>query len=143
MLPSIFEGQDASKIEVLAFANLPCRNRRIVFIVGLDDLRDNAGSDNIFPCEVDVSNFRDEGNPPDCIRKAGASCDVNLRSVAIDDDFGVQPNAGQEHLHLLWRRVLCFVKDDKGILEGSATEIAQRDCFNRLVLQKVLNFRLP
>ena len=137
MLPSIFGVLLASKFEGLTSSNFLRRNRRIVFIVSLDDFRDDAGSNNIIPREMNVCHFRDEGNPSNCIGQAGTSCDVDLRRITIDDDFCVQPNAGQEHFHLLRGGVLRFIKNDKGFFESSATEIPQRDGFNDLVLQKV------
>ncbi len=43
--------------------------------------------------------------------------DVDLRGVAGDDGLGPEPDPGEEHLHLLGRRVLRLVEDDERRVE--------------------------
>ena len=63
------------------------------------------------------------------------------RDVAGDDGLGAEADAGEEHLHLLGRRVLRLVEDDEGVVErapahegerrdldGAALEALRRPC---------------
>ena len=51
---------------------------------------------------------------------------VDLGDVAGDHGLGADADAGEEHLHLLGRRVLRFVEDDEGVVEGAAAHEGQR-----------------
>ena len=45
---------------------------------------------------------------------------VGLRDVARHHRLRAEPQPGEEHLHLLRRRVLRFVEDDERIVQGAA-----------------------
>ena len=54
-----------------------------------------------------------------------AARQVDLRGVARDDDLGAEAQACEEHFHLADRRVLGFVQDDEGVVEGAAAHVGQ------------------
>ena len=60
---------------------------------------------------------------------------VNLCNVAGDDGFGADADARQEHFHLLRRRVLCFVKDDEGMVERASAHVGKRSDFDGIALE--------
>ena len=51
--------------------------------------------------------------------------EVDLGRVAVDDGLRAEPDAREEHLHLLGRRVLRLVQDDERIIQGSAPHVGQ------------------
>ena len=51
---------------------------------------------------------------------------VDLGDVAGDDALGAEADAGQEHLHLLGRRVLRLVEDDERAVERAAPHEGER-----------------
>ena len=51
---------------------------------------------------------------------------VDLGDVAGDDDLRAEADAGEEHLHLLGRRVLGLVEDDEAVVERAAAHERQR-----------------
>ena len=57
---------------------------------------------------------------------AAALGQVDLGDVAGDDDLRPEPEAGEEHLHLLGRRVLRLVEDDERVVERAATHERER-----------------
>ena len=56
---------------------------------------------------------------------------VDLGHVAGDDDLRAEPEPGQEHLHLLGRRVLRFVEDDERVVQGAAAHVRKRRDLDR------------
>ncbi len=58
--------------------------------------------------------------------RLGAAGQVDLAGVTRDDHLGAEPEAGEEHLHLLGRGVLRLVEDDEGVVEGAAAHERQR-----------------
>ncbi len=57
---------------------------------------------------------------------AAAAGHVDLGGVAGDDGLGPEADAGEEHLHLLGRRVLRLVEDDEAAVERAAPHERQR-----------------
>ena len=55
---------------------------------------------------------------------------VYLGRVAGDDDFRTEPDAREEHLHLLGCRVLCFVENDEAVVQGSPAHECERCHFH-------------
>jgi hypothetical protein len=55
-----------------------------------------------------------------------AALQVDLRDVAGDHRLGADADAGQEHLHLLRRRVLRLVEDDEGVVQRAPAHVGQR-----------------
>ncbi len=51
---------------------------------------------------------------------------VDLGDVAGHDHLRAEPEAGQEHLHLLGRRVLRLVEDDERVVQRAATHVRER-----------------
>src|ERR1019366_6968245 len=52
--------------------------------------------------------------------------EVDLRHVARDDGLAAEPEAREEHLHLLGRRVLGLVQDDERVVERAAAHEGKR-----------------
>lgn len=61
--------------------------------------------------------------------------DVDLGDISSDDNLGVEPNSGQEHLHLFWGGVLSLVQDDEAVVERATTHEGQGRNFNGVLLQ--------
>src|SRR5204863_6574859 len=81
-------------------------------LVSLDDALDELVADDVLVAETDE---RDAVDPPeDVLDLNQARCllarQVDLRDVAGDDDLRAEPEARQEHLHLLGARVLRLVE---------------------------------
>jgi hypothetical protein len=54
----------------------------------------------------------------------------------VTDRLRVEPDAGEEHLHLLGRRVLRFVEDDERVVERAAAHEGQRRDLDRGALER-------
>src|SRR5690349_8354530 len=52
--------------------------------------------------------------------------EIDLRDVTVHYCLRAETDPGEEHLHLLGRRVLRFVEDDEGMVEGPAAHIGER-----------------
>ena len=63
---------------------------------------------------------------------------VDLGDVAGDDDTRAEADAGEEHLHLLGRRVLRLVEDDEAVVERAAAHERQRGDLDGLALEQAL-----
>ena len=60
---------------------------------------------------------------------------VDLGHVAGDDDLRAEPEPGQEHLHLLGRRVLGLVEDDERVVERAPAHERERRHLDRPLLE--------
>ncbi len=76
------------------------------------------------------------GSRPD--EAAAAAGDVDLGGVAGDHDLRAEPDAGQEHLHLLRRRVLRLVEDDEAVVERAAAHERERRDLDGLAFEQLL-----
>ena len=65
--------------------------------------------------------------------------EIDLGDVARDDGPRVEADPGEEHLHLLDGGVLALVKDDEGVIEGSASHVGKRCDFNDLTLEELVD----
>ena len=59
-------------------------------------------------------------------RPERAAGQVDLGDVAGDDGLGAEADAGEEHLHLLGRRVLRLVEDDEAVVQRAAAHERER-----------------
>ena len=68
-----------------------------------------------------------------CHIKAGACTGwkVLLRGISGYNDFGTETDTGQEHLHLRRCRILCLIKDNKRIVERTASHVRERRNLNQ------------
>ncbi len=80
-------------------------------LVGLDDLLNQAVTNDIAGLEFDDANRVDLSQSPYGVTQStgDASWSVLLGSIAADHHFATFTHAGQEHLHLGDGCVLCFV----------------------------------
>src|SRR5581483_5903980 len=60
---------------------------------------------------------------------------VDLRHVTGDHHLGVEPQPGEEHLHLLRAGVLRLVEDDEAVIQGAAPHERQRCHLDHAPLQ--------
>jgi hypothetical protein len=65
---------------------------------------------------------------------------VDLGHVAGNDRGRAEADAGQEHLHLLDRRVLRLVEDDERIVERAAAHVRQRRDLDDVLFQQLDDF---
>src|SRR6202043_2082978 len=84
-------------------------------LVRPDDLLDQLVTNHVPLVEV---HERDALDPADHLHRLDqarrpARRQVDLRHVSGDDGLGSEPEAREEHLHLLGRRVLRFVENDE------------------------------
>ena len=63
--------------------------------------------------------------------------EVDLCDVTGDDRLGAEADAGQEHLHLLGRRVLCLVENDERVIERPAAHVGERRDLDGIALEKL------
>ena len=63
--------------------------------------------------------------------RARAAGQVDLGDVAGHHGLGPEPDAGQEHLHLLGRGVLRLVEHDERVVERAAAHVGQRGDLDR------------
>ena len=63
---------------------------------------------------------------------------VDLGDVAGDDALGAEADAGEEHLHLLGRRVLRLVEDDERAVERAAAHEGERRHLDRAAVEQAL-----
>ena len=61
---------------------------------------------------------------------------VDLGDVAGDDDLRPEAEPGEEHLHLLGRRVLRLVEDDERVVERAAAHVRERRDLDRAALHE-------
>ncbi len=67
---------------------------------------------------------------------AAALGQVDLGDVAGDDDLRAEPEAGEEHLHLLGRGVLRLVEDDERVVQRAAAHVRERRDLDRAPLHQ-------
>src|SRR5690625_4265308 len=78
------------------------------------------------------------------VKSAGLSSgQVDLRGVSVNDSLAAKTNPGQKHFHLFRAGVLRFVKNDKGMVEGTPPHISQWCQFNHLFFKHSLNALKP
>src|SRR4051812_20246370 len=110
----------------------PGRRPLGVLGVGLDDPLHDLVAHDVLVAEVDhadaVHAAQDLADLDES--RALVAREVDLRDVAVDDHLGAEPEAGQEHLHLLGRRVLRLVEDDEGVVERAAAHERERRHFD-------------
>ena len=105
----------------------------VVLGVRVDDAADEPVPDDVVagqPGEVDVVDVvEDVAYDPQA--RTGAARQVDLGDVAGDDHLRAEAEPGQEHLHLLRRRVLRLVEDDERVVERAAAHVGQRGDLDR------------
>src|SRR6266496_5426210 len=103
----------------------PLRPGLVVASVGFHDVLHDAVSDHVPGRQVHEGQPVDAGEDLTHDVHAGvlAGRQVDLGDVAGDHGRGVEPEPGQEHLHLLRRGVLSLVKNDKRVIKRPAAHI--------------------
>src|SRR5215510_2355282 len=112
---------------------LPPRLVRVVTLVRVDDLPNQLVPNHVVAGQLGEVNVRDavedvlyHAQPAHLSRQQ-----VDLRDVAGDHHPGAEAEPGQEHLHLLRRRVLRLIKDDERVIEAPAPHECQRRYLDR------------
>ena len=104
----------------------------VVLRVRVDDPADEAVPHDVGarePREVDVVDVVE--HPGDQLQPARAGGQVDLGHVAGDHHLRAEPEAGEEHLHLLRRRVLRLVEHDERVVERAAAHVGERGDLDR------------
>src|SRR5260221_9590325 len=121
------------------------RSRRVLSgsterFVRLHDVLDERMAHDVSLVEMDEGDAFDVADDLHRLAKPGRAAywQVDLRDVARDDRLRAEPQAGQEHLHLLRRRVLRFVEDDEGVVQPAAAHEPDRRHLNRAALEQAL-----
>src|SRR5207248_9769483 len=84
--------------------------------VGADDVLHDPVADDVARREMDEVEALDPGQDlVEADQSAAAAWHVDLGDVAGDHCPGAEADAGEEHLHLLGRRVLGLVEDDEAV----------------------------
>src|ERR1044072_8392375 len=91
----------------------------VVLSVRGDDALDELVAHDVLAAEPDEVNVLDRSENPRDLDQAGAliAVEIDLRHVTRHDHLGLEPEAGEEHLHLLRARVLSLVEDDERVIE--------------------------
>ena len=61
----------------------------------------------------------------------GFTREINLRHISRDNNGGPKANTSQEHLHLLRRRILALIQNDKRIVQGAPAHVGQGSDFDK------------
>src|SRR5208282_2745237 len=98
------------------------RQPGFVFVVGADDSLHQVMADYVAFIKVHegqaVYTFQNFGRFDQAAAAGGGQ--VDLRYVAGDHCLGTESQSGDEHLHLFRGRVLGFVEDDEGVVQGAS-----------------------
>src|SRR6266540_424895 len=101
----------------------------LVAFVGVDDVLHDLVADDVARAELDEREARQALEDVADHEQPGAAAtldQVDLGDVAGDHDPRTEPEAGQEHLHLLGRGVLRLVEDDERVVERPAPHERER-----------------
>src|SRR5271165_1307925 len=92
----------------------------LVIVIGADDALHQVVPHDVAFIEVAKANPVNVLQDIDHFQKSAAVRirQINLRDVAGDDGFRVEPETGHEHLHLLGSGILRLVKNDERIVQG-------------------------
>src|SRR5687767_8302576 len=109
--------------------------------IGLDDLAHQPVPDDVHIRQVVERNSLDAGQDPLDLNQSRflTRRQVDLGLVAGDDGSRIHAKTRQEHLHLRTRGVLCFVEDDEGVAQRTATHVGQRRDLDHAHLQCALH----
>lgn len=96
-------------------------------LVGVDDSLDEGVTDDVLLVEFDDGDALNVSEGTAGFEEAGnlMSGEVNLGEVAGNHAFRVESEASEEHEHLFGGGILGFVKDDKGLIEGSSAHVGE------------------
>src|SRR5215212_5604604 len=99
-----------------------------VGVIGLDYALHELVAHHVLAAEADELDPLDgfEYLADDYQSRALVAREVDLGNVARDHHLRAEPEARQEHLHLLGARVLGFVEDDEGVVEGAPAHVGER-----------------
>src|SRR5665213_1268488 len=108
-------------------------------LIGGDDVGHDAGPDHVALGQIDELHL---GNLSEDVLETGqagaASGDIDLGDVAGDHHLGTEADPGEEHLHLLWCRVLSLIEDDETAVEGTAPHEGQGSHLDGSPLEQTL-----
>ena len=84
-------------------------------------------ADHVPLLELDEGQIRYPGQHPlETDQTRAPAGDVDLGDVPGDHRLGTEPDAGEEHLHLLGAGVLGLVEDDEAVVQGAPAHEGQR-----------------
>src|SRR6266513_597736 len=105
--------------------------------VGRDDPLHELVPHHVLAAEADEADVLDLVEDVPDLDQAGAraALQIDLGDVAGDDHLRVEPEPGEEHLHLLRARVLGLVEDHKRIVQSPPAHECQRRDLDRASLE--------
>ncbi len=105
---------------------------RVVGGVAVDDLSDERVAHDILTRETrEVDVFHVAEDLADQLQTRRTGGQVDLGHVARDDHAGTETESGEEHLHLLGRRVLRLVEHDERVVQGATAHVGERRDLDR------------
>ena len=108
-------------------------------LVGGHDVRHDPVADHVALAEVHEGEV---GHPAqhrlEADQAGAAAGHVDLGDVAGDHRLGAEPDAGEEHLHLLGGGVLGLVQDDEAVVEGASPHEGERRHLDRAPVEEPL-----
>ena len=83
---------------------------------------------NVLIRQGNLPDALDTGKNSRCLHQAAALAlrQVNLRHISRNNRLRAIPDTGQKHFHLGGRGILGLVKNDKGVIQRTASHISQR-----------------
>src|SRR5687767_13649052 len=98
------------------------RGALLVDLVGIDDALNQGMTHYVFGIEIGKRDAADVFQHIFGLDQAAllAAREIDLGYVAIDDGLAAEPDARQEHLHLLGRRILRFIEDHERVIERAS-----------------------
>src|SRR5215207_420433 len=118
---------------VLSLRNLLCcldfvPGRASYLFVGVHNTHDEITSHDVVALEAHKGDALDPGELRPCVLEAASlpKGKVHLGGVSRYDHLGTEPEAREEHLHLLSGGVLRLIEDDERVDQGSASHGCQR-----------------
>src|ERR1700743_1359715 len=102
-----------------------------------DDPLDEFVTDDVLAAELDEGDVFDLVEDVADHHQAGALVgrQIDLGDVAGDDHARAEAEPGEEHLHLLGRRVLRLVEDHEGVVQGAAAHEGERRHLDHVALE--------
>src|SRR6267154_2468931 len=90
--------------------------------------------------EMNKRNSRDASDHFERLNQSGTlpAGQVNLRNISSDHGLGIEPQAGEKHLHLFAGGVLRFIQNHEGVVERAASHEGQRSNFNDSLFEESL-----
>src|SRR5690606_37618627 len=106
--------------------------------VTVNQCPDQTTAHNVIALKLVDVNIRQSLNPFYRIRKAVGATDIALIDIAINHDFAIFADAGEEHFHLGNGGILRFVQHHKGIRAKGFTAHKSQGCSDNPAVAQIV-----